>query len=96
MTKERWNKEIAAKCRRRLKNGVPFLRPFAMFSGNPGSGLVCALISPQKIKVNQGGSSLIKVNQGFFEHFYFLENQTYPVRARRSLTPPGMDANCLS
>jgi hypothetical protein len=34
-----------------------------------------ALIRGRKIKVAKGESRLLKVNQGFFEHFYFEENQ---------------------
>jgi len=33
------------------------------------------LIGHQKIKVNQGGSSSIKVDQGILKHFYFMQNQ---------------------
>jgi len=39
------------------------------------------LINHQKIKVNQGGSSSIKVNQGILKHFYFMQNQAWSNRA---------------
>jgi len=51
---------------------------FRLIPGNSQAGLArqtgCnGLIDPQKIKVNQGGSSSIKVNQGILQHF-FMQN----------------------
>jgi hypothetical protein len=48
-------------------------------TGNEG------LIGLQKIKVNQGKSSQIKVNQAILKHFYFQQNQTEPARAGNPL-----------
>jgi len=43
--------------------------------GRAGQAGCNGLIGHQKIKVNQGGSSWIKVNQGILKHFYFMQNQ---------------------
>ena len=56
------------------------------------SGWIEAFISPQKIKVNQGKSSLIKVNQGILKHFFCGERDR-PGRGAGRLAPhfPGQD-----
>jgi hypothetical protein len=58
-----------------VKVGLPAMAP-KVFEAKAGQTDCEGLICPKKIKLNQGKSSLIKVNQGILKHFYFTQKST--------------------
>jgi len=66
----------------RLIQLIPVLPKSRLARQTDCNGLIDP-IDPKKIKVNQGGSSSIKVNQGILKHFYFMQNQE-TIRSMRS------------
>ncbi len=84
-----WQKYAGAE-----KSESPFFCPIHLSAILPlfGGLVVRGLIGPQKIKVNQGKSSLIKVNQGILKHFFCGERDR-PGRGAGRLAPhlPGQD-----